>query len=133
MMSPRLPETDHVDIQKPGGESPARSVSEEDIPGIQVWVSDAVAVKLVEEFSDGGKKSGPLRGPGAAGEVLHKIQTVGNQRSDHLDPVPGAGRIENHRFDPGSGDFDPRQSLAGPDFAKGPVGAEIKIPGHVSP
>jgi len=127
------PGTDDIHIQKPGRESSARGRGQENVAGIQIRMTDVVAVKLVEKFSDGGKETGALCDAGAAGEMLYKIPTFGNEDRDHFDAAKQAGRIKNDRFDPRSGDFSLRQSLAGPDFTKSATGAEVKIPGHSPP
>jgi len=96
---------DGIDVEEIGGPAGAGGC-EKDVAGVEVGVTDPVAVELGEKFADGGEEAGADGGGGSAGEGLDKVLALGDLAGDDLEPVEGAGGVEDDRLDSRRGNFD---------------------------
>ena len=94
-----IPEADRVDVEEPGVPAASSGGGKENVPGIQIGMTKAVALELFAEPADSGKDPGALPGEGSGGKNVIQVAPPLDERSGDLHPEKRSGRVEKSRLD----------------------------------
>jgi len=120
-------EKNRIHIKEPGLWILLKRSGQENVPGIEVGMTDSLPGAVLKKASDGRKDSGTFSRFGASGKEGGKVTAFGEIGGDDVDPPQGAGRIKKNGLDLRCGNVLFRKDRGAINFTAGSAGIEVEV------